>query len=226
MIRLAILPGIILFWMVYKNDKIEKEPFGLLLKLFIGGTLSIIPAIIIGTFGEDIVTGFLSTESFLFLLIDNFLLTALVEEGGKYFVLKKCTWKDPAFNYTFDAVVYAVTASLGFAIPENILYLIDADITVGIMRALLSVPGHVIDAVFMGLYYGQAKLCYVRGDQEGKRSNLRKALLIPMMLHGFYDFCLSTEETFFIVLFLVYEIIMTVIAAKKVKQLSKEDTPI
>ena len=44
----ALLPAIILMVYVYKHDKIEKEPFVLLLTLFAFGALSCVPAGILG----------------------------------------------------------------------------------------------------------------------------------------------------------------------------------
>ncbi|MBQ7679105.1 MAG: PrsW family intramembrane metalloprotease, partial [Butyrivibrio sp.] len=156
MLLLAVVPSIILFIVIWRSDKIEKEPAKLLWALFGCGALTIISAIIIGKLGE-LVFSFLAAESLLYILIDNMILTALVEESGKFFVLKKLTWKHPAFDYTFDAVVYAVCASLGFATLENIIYLIDAGISTGIARAVFSVPGHTMFGVFMGYFYGMAK---------------------------------------------------------------------
>ena len=226
MLYLAIIPSIILFIFIWRKDKIEKEPIGLLVKLFIFGALTTVSAAVIGIAGQYLVSGFLEEGSLLFLLIDNFLLTALVEEGGKYFVLKKTTWKHLAFNYTFDAVVYAVCSSLGFATLENILYLIDADLGTAIGRGLLSVPGHVADAVFMGYYYGMARLTSSEGNERLCKANLAKALWIPVLLHGSYDFCLSTDSLGFLVIFLIFEVIVSIFAIRKVIKLSKEDSMI
>lgn len=226
MLYLAIIPSIILFIFIWRKDKIEKEPVGLLVKLFVFGALTTVSAAVIGMAGQYLVSGFLEEGSLLFLLIDNFLLTALVEEGGKYFVLKKTTWKHPAFNYTFDAVVYAVCSSLGFATLENILYLIDADLGTAVGRGLLSVPGHVADAVFMGYYYGMAKLASSEGNERLCKANLAKALWIPVLLHGSYDFCLSTDSLGFLLIFLIFEVIVTIFAIRKVLKLSKEDSMI
>ncbi|MCR5099560.1 MAG: PrsW family intramembrane metalloprotease [Lachnospiraceae bacterium] len=226
MINLAILPSIILFVIVWRADKIEKEPASLLLKLFFLGALTIISAVIIGQLGEMVFQSFLDTESMVYIAIDNFLLTALVEEGGKYFVLKKGSWKHPAFNYTFDAVVYAVVVSLGFATFENILYVMEGGVSTAITRGILSVPGHVIDAIFMGCYYGIAKKMEAEGNEAGMRSNLVKALLIPTLLHGFYDFCLSTGYDAFLIIFFVFEIVITILAIIKFKGLSRSDTQI
>ncbi len=225
MFLLSILPSIVLFAIVWKYDTVEKEPPSLLWKLFFCGALTTISAIIIGLLGEGVLDIFIEDKSsFLYLLIDNFILTALVEEGGKYFVLKKLTWKNKEFNYTFDGVVYAVAVSLGFATLENILYVFDNGIGTALTRAAFSVPGHVIDAVFMGYFYGLARYAEGVGEEKDVRLHLKEALLIPVAMHGFYDFCLSTDKTVFLILFFVYEIVITVITVKQFKKLSKTDT--
>ena len=129
------------------------------------------------------------------------------------------------FNYTFDAVVYAVAVSLGFAAFENVIYVLSGNLGTAIMRGLLSVPGHAIDGVFMGCYYGIARKCRGLGDEEGVKMNLYKALWVPILTHGFYDFCLdvSSDAGIFLAIFFAFEIIVTVIAVKKVNKLSRED---
>ncbi len=225
MFALSIIPSIILFAIVWKYDTVEKEPPALLWKLFFCGALTTISAVIIGLLGEGILNVFISDQSsLLYLFIDNFILTALVEEGGKYFVLKKITWKNREFNYTFDGVVYAVAVSLGFATLENILYVFENGVGTAITRAVFSVPGHVIDAVFMGYFYGLARYAEGVGEEKEVRMYLKEALLIPVVMHGFYDFCLSTDSMAFMLLFFVYEIVITVITVKQFKKLSKTDT--
>ncbi|MCR5595759.1 MAG: PrsW family intramembrane metalloprotease [Lachnospiraceae bacterium] len=225
-LELAVIPGIILFIFVWRNDRIEKEPAKLLWILFFLGALTILSAMLIGMAGEYVVTMFMRDDTMLFVLIDNFILTALVEEGGKYFVLKKKTWKDPAFNYTYDAVMYAVTVSLGFAVAENILYVSMYGIGTAVVRALTAVPSHVIDGIFMGCYYGYAKKASAWGNKPAEKSNLRLALIIPVLLHGFYDFCLSTGYDIFILIFWIFDITMVILAYKRLKKMSADDTPI
>ena len=224
---LAILPTVVLVTYVYRKDKIEKEPASLLWNLFFLGALTVVSAIVIGALGDFLFEDIADPDSLAWLAIDNFLLTALVEEGGKYFVLKKRTWKSPEFDYVFDAVVYAVVVSLGFATLENILYVMDGGLETAIMRALLSVPGHAIDGVFMGCFYGMAKRHDAAGNKRGRKKNLRRALWAPTLIHGFYDFCLSVEDDgTFIMIFFVFEIIVTVWAFRKVRKMSREDAPV
>ncbi|WP_034476066.1 PrsW family intramembrane metalloprotease, partial [Butyrivibrio proteoclasticus] len=226
MIYLAILPAAVLMYFIYKADKVEKEPVELLVKIFLYGVVTTISAVILELLGDDILGFFLYEDSLPFIFLENFFVVALAEELGKYVVVKKVAWKHPAFNYTFDAVVYAVFASLGFAVLENILYLTDASITTAVMRGVLAVPGHAIDAVFMGSYFGAAKRCEALGDKNGMKTNLQKALIVPVGIHGFYDFCLSVSDYYpiAILVFFVFEICITIYAIRKVKKLSASDT--
>ncbi len=221
MLLLAILPSIILFYIVWKGDRYEKEPPKLLWKLFGFGALTTISASIIEVVLGDWILSSILKPGMLFWFIENFFIVAICEEAGKYIVLKKITWKHPAFNYTFDAVVYAVTVSLGFATVENILYLVDSGFGVAMGRALFAVPGHVIDAIYMGYYFGLARYADAFGDERLKKKNLKLAFIVPVLIHGFYDFCLSTENGGFILLFLVFEGVITTLAVRKFTRLSK-----
>ena len=226
LIILAILPAAVLGVYIYQKDRGEKDPLPMLAWLFVLGGLTTVSAVIIGVLAETLVTPFVKDGSLAYILIENFLLVALVEEGGKYFVLKKRTWKSPEFNYTFDAVVYAIVVSLGFATVENILYVSGDTIHTAIMRGILAVPGHAIDGVFMGFYYGLARQARGWGDEQAVRQNLRRALWVPVLTHGFYDFCLSMESDAFFTVFIVFEIVITILAIRKVNRLSREDAPI
>ena len=72
---------------------------------------------------------------------------------------------------------------LAFATVENLGYVLgDGDwFSVGIMRAIFSVPGHYAFAVLMGYYYAQYHFV--------KRSffNLARILVVPVLAHGLYD---------------------------------------
>ncbi len=226
LLLLAVLPGVVLFVTIWRHDRIEKEPAGLLLRLFLGGALTTLSAMLIGWFGSALLGELVAADSLAYLLIDNFLLTALAEEGGKYFVLRCATWRHRAFNYTFDALIYAVAASLGFAVVENILYVVDADLTTALLRAVLSVPGHAFFAVYMGYFYGLAKAAWTAGDRRAMRANLRHALWAPVLLHGFYDFCLETESGLFTIIFFVFDLALTVFAIRRIRRLSRSDAPL
>ena len=133
----ALVPAAFLMVQVYRLDRIEKEPAGLLLKLVLFGALSGLAAGAI----EGALTRVLDVTlggDMLRLVLENFLAVALVEEACKRWVVLKFAWNHPAFDYRFDAVVYCVFSALGFAALENILYVAEYGFAVAVSRALLS----------------------------------------------------------------------------------------
>lgn len=222
----SILPSALLMMLVYKNDKIEKEPENLLIKLFLMGVLSAIVAMVGELLVGSIVPIFIAPESDLFIFVEAFFMVALVEECAKFLMLKLSSWKDGNFNYTFDAIVYAVFVSLGFATIENILYVLSNGLLVAILRAVSSIPGHMSFGLFMGIYYGRAKLCEKKNDIKGKNYNLMMSIFIPVLLHGLFDYCLMKGSTISLISFFVLLVFIYVNMFVKIKKHSKEDEKI
>ena len=227
LILLAVIPPIFLLWKIYNLDKIEKEPRSLILRLFIFGAIMVFPAMIIEVFLSEYALGsVLNPTSILYIAIDNFIIVAGTEELLKRFILKKVTWNKPDFNYCFDGVVYAVASSLGFAALENIFYIVDTGVSTAIMRAVLSIPGHCIFGIYMGYHYGLAKHFENIGDEAQKNYHLRYSIITPVLLHGLYDFCLSTGYDILIFVFFVYVVILDFVAYRAIKRMAAEDQPI
>ena len=219
----ALVPAAFLMVQVYRLDRIEKEPAGLLLKLALFGALSGLAAGAI----EGALTRLLDVTlggGMLRLVLENFLAVALVEEACKRWVVLKFAWRHPAFDYRFDAVVYCVFSALGFAALENILYVAEYGFAVAVSRALLSVPGHCFFAVYMGIYLGQAKMAeramqwyYIELPDESPGQYLRASLLVPTLLHGFWDFSLSVGGGLMTVLFYLFVLAFFIDAYRKLR---------
>ena len=218
----AVIPPLILLRGIYRLDKIEKEPAGMIKRLLWWGVISAIPAIALEELAAILI--FRSELRMdIMILIENFVGVALVEEGCKYFFLKKKTWNDPEFNYRFDAIVYAVSVSLGFAAIENIFYVVFSGLGTAVVRAFLSIPGHCIFGIYMGYYYGKARYEQTHGQAERAKSFLLLSVLIPTLLHGFYDYLLSTENETAILIFIVFVVVMDIAAWRSVRRFSRED---
>ncbi|MBI5610441.1 MAG: PrsW family intramembrane metalloprotease [Deltaproteobacteria bacterium] len=112
-----------------------------------------------------------------------FLGAALCEELLKFCVVYYYCARQPAFDEPMDGIVYGVTASLGFATLENILYVADNGMGVAVVRALLAVPGHACYGAIMGYFVALSRF----GPRERRRANLALSLAVPMALHGAYD---------------------------------------
>ena len=222
----AVIPAAILMCYIYKKDRIEREPPWLLGSLTLLGVAAALVAIVLEILGQSILDSLVSFNNPKYIILMAFLVVAAVEEGTKFFFLYRRTWRDPNFNYRFDAIVYAVFVSLGFAAFENIKYVFNYGLSVALPRALLAIPGHMGFAVFMGLFYGRAKLCFTFGDRSGCKLNLILGYLAAVFLHGVYDTCCMTGTTRSTLIFVVFVLIMYLAVYFLIKNEAKTDAPV
>ena len=222
----ALLPAMILLLYVYRHDTVEKEPPFLLLTLLVLGVLSAVCASVLEGIFQRILAWLVEPGTVFYVILFAFLVVAMVEEGMKFFFLKLRTWNHPAFNYRFDGIIYAVFVSLGFAGFENILYVLQYGLSVALPRALLAVPGHLSFAVFMGIFYGRAKVCENQGRERRARSRLWMAYIWPVFLHGFYDACAMIGGRTATVVFLVFVAWMFLFVWHGLKKKSAADAPV
>lgn len=157
LIAAAIIPAIFLLVKVYKADRLEREPPLLLLSLVLYGIIATGLAMVTESLGSVVLNSIFSQNTILYNVMMYFIVVAFSEEGFKYLLLKNRTWYSPAFNCQFDGVVYATFVSLGFALWENIGYVLRYGFGTAMVRAVTAVPGHACFGVFMGAWYGLAK---------------------------------------------------------------------
>ncbi|HWQ79803.1 MAG TPA: PrsW family glutamic-type intramembrane protease [Anaerovoracaceae bacterium] len=222
----AVLPAVFLMRYIYREDRIEKEPPRLLRSLVLWGVAAALVSSVLELIGRGILTSLLDINNPAYIIIWAFLVVAVVEEGTKFLFLKRRTWRDPNFNYRFDGIVYAVSVSLGFAAFENINYVFGYGLAVAVPRAILAIPAHMGFAVFMGLFYGRAKLSADKGNKKGKFANLWAGYLTAVLLHGFYDSCLMFGNVFSTVLFTAFIVVMYIIVIRLIKKESDSDRPL
>ena len=232
-ITLAIIPVALLLFYIYKKD-FKKESKGLLIKLFLVGVASCIVTLILSGIEEAIIPFFGNDTTYMGIgeLFIYFMLgVAIIEEFSKLLMTYLVGYNNKEYDEVFDGIVYAVFVSLGFACFENIIYLFAANAgglginpyTLGVMRGLTAVPSHAADAVLMGTYLSIAKTYQLKGNKSKEKKNLLLALVIPMLAHGFYDFCLSTGSMLYVLAILVVEIAIFVYCIKKINKISKEN---
>lgn len=223
-LRWGLIPPILLLLYTWRLDRIEKEPLGLVIKVFVMGVLSTFAAIVLESLaavGLEFME--LDETSYLYLIIDNFLAVALIEEFCKRAPVLGIIWKNREFNYRFDAIVYCLASALGFAATENIFYMLSYGTGIGLSRLI---PVHSICAVYMGHYLGIAKTAELDGDKKTQKKFTKLSLGVPMLIHGFWDFALSTEEETFCLIALAMIFILTILAFRSLHKHSKEDRPV
>lgn len=221
----ALLPALLLMRWIYNKDAIEKEPGKLLIKLALGGALACIPAAILEGIFEGFLDNAMDADTLGYTFVLTFLIVALSEEGCKFFFLRKFSWDDPNFNFTFDGIVYGMFTGLGFAALENVMYVLEYGVGVIISRGLLSIPAHGIFGIFMGLYYARSKYADLYNNGVGHRRNMWAALLVPSVLHGFFDFCLMSGSDLLAAAFFLFVIVLDVVSVKLVQKQARRDMP-
>ena len=187
LIIIAVLPALILLGFIYMRDRKEKPPVKLMVLLLALGAGTIIPAAIAEFIGQLIVTQ-TDTDHQTMLLVLCFLVIGIVEELGKYLVTVCTTWKSREFQHSYDGVIYMVCASLGFAILENILYVASGGIGTGILRAFTAIPLHCTVGVIMGALYAKGREAAYAGDRAGMIGFMAWAYIVPVFIHGLYDY--------------------------------------
>ncbi len=218
---LAVIPGILIIIYVYRKDKVEKEPVGLIVRLLALGAVSCIVA----GFAESFASAFLPSfpaGTLEYALVNSFALAAFWEELLKYLALRIGSWRSPHFNYRFDGVVYGVSSAVGFAIVENIMYVYEYGYQTALVRAFTAVPLHAFCGVAMGVFYAMAKKESIQGRSSGFGYTLL-ALIVPMMIHGVYDTMAFMRTEASTIGLLVFIVIMYIAAIVTIRKLSKAD---
>lgn len=219
---LSVLPSVILGIYIYKKDKVEKEPFGYLAKLFGFGVLSTFVAMIVESIAAELLElfGISQTGSIISIFLYVLIGIAAIEEGVKWGIFKLFAWKSEHFSHLYDAIVYSVFISLGFATFENILYVLSNGLGVALLRAVLSVPGHAFFGVFMGYYLGLSKKQEVDG---AKKTDLAWSYIIPVLLHTIFDFLLFCGSGIALIIYIIFIICLYIFAFVTVHKKSKTD---
>ncbi|UCD04994.1 MAG: PrsW family intramembrane metalloprotease [candidate division WOR-3 bacterium] len=195
---IALAPVLFLIWYFNHRDKYEPEPKRRILGIFVLGAVMVIPAALAELLLMNIVGRI--TGGLVYILIISFLVIAPIEEILKFLAVRKWIYRSLEFNEIMDGIVYTVSASLGFAALENILFVLPLGISTGVARAFLAVPGHACFGALMGYYIGRAKF------NPAKESRLMaKGIIYAILSHGLYDFLLLTRSSFssFVILLLV-----------------------
>ena len=220
----GLLPPLLLLVYIYHLDKIEREPVGLIAKAFLFGVICTFVASFLEQIGDALLSYLPFREgSTIYNFLMYFIIVAGAEEFCKRTAGRLAVWKSPEFNFRFDAVIYWEAAALGFAAFENIMYMFAFGEGIALGRLI---PVHAICGIYMGYYMGLAKTCELRYGPAMQKRNERLALLIPMLIHGAWDFCVSSDSAILAIGILVFIVILTIRAFLKLRDSARADMPI
>ncbi len=186
------IPALVAMWLVDRLDAKRPEP-PRLRRLAAGmGMVSVIPAIIVGLILQKYTSASIGPAlTYEGATFSSFVVAAGIEEACKIGVVYWVVWRHPEFDERMDGIVYACRAGLGFALVENVVYLLNqatlsGQIMVWIMRALLAVPGHA-------LWTGMIGYCAARRRFDRVGLGLLGGYLLAVSFHGLYDLSLFVQ---------------------------------
>lgn len=180
-ILLAILPGLVISFLIFQQDKYEKEQAVPLVLCFALGMLITFPALRIEEWADGV--GLHESENVLLTLAVALIIVALNEELFKFLALYAYPFQRKFFNEPYDGIVYSVMIAMGFATFENLIYATKFGLEITLIRAFTAVPAHGVFAIVMGYFVGKAKF-----EPEERNIHLLRAVLFATLLHGVYDF--------------------------------------
>lgn len=189
---LALAPGLFWLWVVYRRDRFRPEPRALVVRTFLWGMAAVVPvavleAAVLLLLVPDALGVLMSSRAPLATAVTFALVVGVVEEAGKFLVVRRTVYGSPYFDEPTDGLVYAAAAALGFASLENFVYLLSFGWQAILVRGAVSTVAHVI---FAGLWgYPLARHRVLGSSAFWVWLGLGAAIAA----HGLFDFLILAE---------------------------------
>jgi protease PrsW len=184
LILVAFTPGLFWLWFFLRLDRYRPEPKRLIAITFLLGCVSTIPAGLVNTtfgVGELVV----SQPDLLTFATAMLLVVGPIEELCKFTVVRLVPYRSLYFDEPMDGLVYGVTASLGFASLENLVYVMQYGPEVMLLRAPISTVAHLVFGAIWGYALGQHH--YSGGE---RRALVVASLGLAAVVHGLFNVAL------------------------------------
>lgn len=176
------VPSLLWLWFWLKEDN-KPEPKTSLIYTFIAGMI----AVPIAMFFEYLVlfqAGLAGSFSLL--------AWAFIEEILKYAAVKKVAFSRPSFDEPVDAIIYMITAALGFASLENTLFILKtfhdggilSGIDIGNMRFIGATLLHTASSAIAGAFMAFS----LRKNRKNLKRNTYIGIAVAGVLHFAFNY--------------------------------------
>jgi len=197
-ILLSLLPCVLWLWYFYSRSRYKRPSLRVLLFTFFFGALSTIPALALNLLGQSIILNLAGISQFSHILVLLFVVGP-VEESIKLSVVYTYAYRRPEFDEPLDGVIYSTTAALGFATVENIVYLLQNDAMLVLLRGPLSNPGHALFSSLWGLSLSRAKAAPNLTSE--RLPIIVRGFVAASLLHSLFDILLVASSRWSIIFF-------------------------
>jgi RsiW-degrading membrane proteinase PrsW (M82 family) len=212
----GILPALFWLWFWLKEDR-HPEPRGVIILTFFAGMAAVAVALPI----EYLFSLFSSGTIML-------LLWAATEEILKYLAARETALTKPSFDEPIDAIVYMITAALGFAALENIFFIFHSfsldgpllSFITGNLRFIGATLLHTATSAIIG-----ASIAFSFFHKEKRILNVVGGIILAVILHFFFNYFIIKSNgadilKIFIPLWL--GIIIIIFICEKIKRLKNQ----
>lgn len=222
---LGVIPVLVWLWFWLKED-INPEPRSALLLAFFMGMATVGMAFILEN-AIFIIGEKLNIEKTALGFTIILFFWALIEEILKYMAAKHAALKKPCFDEPIDAIIYMITAALGFAALENFFFLLnifEADgiltgFITGNLRFLGATLLHTATSAIVG-----ASIAFSFFHKENRQRNIMGGIALAAILHFIFNyFIMKIEGVDILKVFipLWVAIIVIIFIFEKVKRIKK-----
>lgn len=215
----GLLPSII--WLLYfLGEDVHPEPKREILLIFLFGVLSAFGAALLEIAFQY---GFNFLSSFWSGLVTLIVVTPLVEEFLKYFVVREIVIFNSVVDEPTDIPIYMITSAMGFAALENIFLMIpfisplkiETLISLTYGRFLTATLFHALSSGILGIAISLSFYYFSR-----KRFYFSLGFLSAILLHGFYNsYIMNVGDLSGILIFLFLLLVFLVFLFGKLKKL-------
>lgn len=187
----ALLPGILWMWYIYRSDKFEPEPIGKIIMVFLGGFFVVMPVALVEV-GMSSIFGLSGDIDSLYEAVGAaWFVAGIVEEFAKFGIVLFAVYYTKEFDEPIDGIIYSSAAALGFASLENFFYMMQHGTAIIFIRGPLSTLGHMLFSAMWGYGLGRGKF----HPRVAKRLAVT-GLLLAAGAHGLFNFLLMSREIF------------------------------
>lgn len=228
-----------LFWLIFwlREDRKKPEPARLIARTFVFGSAAVLIAFII----QHLTVIFLESTTNWNFNLDfperslTFFITSLpvliswsfIEELIKYLAASLAAFYNKNFDEPIDAMIYIITAAIGFAAIENTLFLLNSIwlnqsgiffLLTGNLRFLGATVVHIVSSAIVG---GLVAITFCSSIYK-KILGLLFGLVIATILHAIFNFFIITsngQDMFLIFLILWFSAIGVIYFFERVKKI-------
>lgn len=189
----GILPTLLWLWFWLREDKKKPEPRGRIIATFLAGMFVVAIAIPAERYIQNNIGASLVGLVFAWSAVEELLKFGAAWYGG----LRRKAMDEP-----IDAMIYLITAALGFAALENTLFLLGVSdkglvalLTTGNMRFLGATLLHVVSSSIVG---GAIALSYYR-KKLVRWEYVFVGVILAIALHALFNFFIMNNTAIFVI---------------------------